>query len=282
MRYIDPELVGQHLPHGWDRQAQEAADAVAEADAHSRAAEVNRHDNVWKALKDTLKSASHGKCWYCESIDIRSDNAVDHFRPKGAVAECPDHGGYWWLAFNWENYRFCCTYCNCRRVDQATGHGGGKADHFPLKDEERRATTPADNLDDEEPMLLDPSASADPGLLWFDESGAAVPSPICNDPESYPHKRVESSIRLYHLNHPGVVDQRKALCSLLRRRVEEADRYFKRYTEGDATARTAFADAIRDLKGRLAASVHYSATARAMLMGLRGSHPVVDVVLASA
>jgi hypothetical protein len=93
---------------------------------------------------------------------------------------------------------------------------------------------------------------------------------------------MEASIRFYHLNHPSVVDQRKELCSELRRRVEEADRYFKRYSDGDGTARSAFADAITDLKGRLAARARFSATARAMLMGLRGTHPVVDVVLASA
>lgn len=282
MRYIDPQLVGQNLPNGWGQGAQQAENAVAHAQPNDRPAEINRHSQVWQGLKGTLKGASHDKCWYCESVDIRSDNAVDHFRPKNAVAECSDHEGYWWLAFKWENFRFSCTYCNSRRIHEVTGLGGGKAHHFPLRDETRRAKSPADNLDDEEPMLLDPFSSADPGLLWFDESGQATANPVCKDPDHYPYKRVEASIRLYHLNHPSVVDQRKELCSQLRRRVEEADRYFKKYSDGDGTARSAFADAINDLKGRLAAKARFSATARAMLMGLRGTHPVVDVVLASA
>jgi hypothetical protein len=67
---------------------------------------------------------------------------------------------------------------------------------------------------------------------------------------------------------------------MIRRRVEEADRYFKKYDDGDAMARGAFDDAVGDLKGRLAARAPYSAAARAMLMGLRGTHPVVDAVLA--
>jgi hypothetical protein len=282
VRYIDPQLVGQNLPNGWDQQAQQAKNAVAGVQPNDRPVAINNHSQVWQGLKDTLKRASHEKCWYCESIDIRSDNAVDHFRPKKAVAECPEHGGYWWLAFKWENFRFCCTFCNCRRIDQTTGQGGGKADHFPLKDEARRARSPGDNLEDEEPMLLDPSSSADPGLLWFDENGQAVPNPICSGPNGYPYRRVEASIRFYHLNHIGVVEQRKELCSEIRRCVEEADRYFTKYQEGDGTARTAFEHAIRDLKGRLAAKARFSATARAMLMGLRGTHSVVDVVLASA
>jgi uncharacterized protein (TIGR02646 family) len=282
VRYIDPQLVGGNLANGWDQKAQQAEDAVAAVGPQGRSTEVNRHSHVWKDLKDTLQSASHDKCWYCESIDIRSDNAVDHFRPKNAVAECPGHEGYWWLAFKWENYRFCCTYCNCRRVDQATGQAGGKADHFPLRDEAYRARTPADNLDDEEPMLLDPAESADPGLLWFDENGQATPNPICNSPNSYPYKRAEASIRFYHLNHPGIVDQRKALCYEIRRRVENVDRYFKKYWDGDRTGRRAFDDAIRYLRGNLTRNAPYSATARAMLMGLRGKHPVVEVILAAA
>lgn len=281
MRHISLDLVRESLPDGWEARAQAATDAVAAVQPDNRAAEVNRRSPVWQELKATLKRVSHNKCWYCESVDIRSDNAVDHFRPKNAVAECPGHEGYWWLAFKWENYRFCCTFCNCRRIDQATGQDGGKADHFPLHDEARRSRTPADNLDDEEPMLLDPTALADPGLLWFDENGQAAPNPICSGPNGYPFKRAEASILFYHLNHRDVVDQRKALCSELRRRVREADRYFKKYSDGDGTARGAFADAINDLKGRLAATAPYSATARAMLMGLRGAHPIVEVILAA-
>jgi hypothetical protein len=282
VRYIDPQLVQLSLPPAWSQKAQQAEAAVAAARSSDRSAEINSHCQVWQGLKDTLKRASHSKCWYCESIDIRSDNAVEHFRPKNSVDECHGHEGYWWLAFKWENYRYCCTFCNCRRVDQATGQGGGKADHFPLKDETKRAHTPADNLDDEEPMLLDPSVSADAGLLWFDENGMPAPNPICKDPNGYPYKRAEASIHLYHLDHTDVVERRKALCFEIRRRVEDADRYFDKYSGGDGTARGAFSDAIGDLKGKLAATAPYSSTARAMLMGLRGTHPVVDVVLASA
>ena len=283
MRHIDPQLVGQNLPTGWDQRAQQATNTVAGEQPQDRSAEVNRHSGIWQEMKDTLKRVSNRKCWYCESVDIRSDNAVDHFRPKNAVAECPGHEGYWWLAFKWENYRFCCTFCNCRRIDQATGQGGGKADHFPLRDEAQRARAQTDDLRNEEPLLLDPTVPADPGFLWFDETGQAVPNPVCADnPNGYPHRRVTTSIQLYHLNHADVVERRKALCSDIRRRVEEADHYFGKYDTGDGTARQAFDDAVRDLRGRLSADAPYSATARAMLMGLRGKHPVVDVILAAA
>ncbi len=282
MRYIDPQLVRQNLPSNWSQQAQLAETAVAGARPEDRSKEINDHDQVWKDLKDKLKNASKNKCWYCESLDIRSDNAVDHFRPKNAVAESPGHNGYWWLAFKWENYRFCCTFCNSKRIDQATGQDGGKADHFPLHDEAKRAHRPADNINDEEPMLLDPCVPADSGLLWFDETGRPCPNPsICGNTSGYTHKRVLISIKFYHLDHTDVVEQRRNLCNTIRERTRDADRYYAKYDSGDGTARGAYEDAIRDLRERIAPNAPYSSTARAMLMGLRGSHPIVDVVLSS-
>ena len=281
MRHIGQQLVGQNLPDRWGDRAKQAETAVAEVTSDDRAAAVKQHRGVWRELKETLRTASRGKCWYCESIDVRSDNAVDHFRPKNAVAECHDHNGYWWLAFDWRNHRFCCTYCNSRRIDQATGLGGGKADHFPLRDEAHRARTPEDGLDAEEPVLLDPTIAADPGLLWFDENGEAAPHPICGDSDRYTHRRAKTSIQLYHLNHQSLVEQRKALCSAIRWHVQKADGYFGKYMNGDATAQGAFGATIEDLRKRLLMDAPYTATARAMLMGLRGTHPVVDAILSA-
>jgi uncharacterized protein (TIGR02646 family) len=283
VRHVPSDLVREKLPDGWEERAQEAADAVTAARPDDRAAEINRRSAVWQELKETLKGVSQRKCWYCESVDARSDNAVDHFRPKNTVAECADHHGYWWLAFNWENYRFCCTFCNCRRIDQTKETGGGKADHFPLWHEERRAKTATDDLANEEPLLLDPAVPADPGFLWFDETGQAMPNPVfCGNVDGYACKRAGASMQFYHLNHTDIVERRKALCADVRRRAAEADRYFQKYDAGDGTAREAFENTVAGLRDRLLASAEYSATARATLMGLRGTHPVVDVVLASA
>lgn len=282
MRHISLDRLRDVLPDGWPARAREAADAVSASQPEDRAAEIKNRRATWQELKDALKGASYGKCWYCESVDIRSDNAIDHFRPKNAVAECTDHNGYWWLAFSWENYRFCCTFCNCRRVDQTAGAGGGKADHFPLRDEARRARTPEDDLSNEEPLLLDPTVAADPGFLWFDETGQVVPNPaICGNVKGYAHRRAEASRSFYHLNHTDVVERRKALCADIRRSVVEADRYFQKYDAGDGTAREAFQNAVRALQERVSAKAEYSAAARAMLMGLRGTHPFIEVVFAA-
>src|SRR5207245_1184653 len=88
---------------------------------------------------------------------------VEHWRPKGGVIN--DNGdeiepGYYWLAAEWNNLLPSCADCNRerRQITLPTGEVvlSGKAEHFPLDDESRRATSLAE-LRDEAPLLLDPS-----------------------------------------------------------------------------------------------------------------------------
>lgn len=59
---------------------------------------------VWKAAKPQLKVESGGKCAYCESpTDTVAHGDVEHFRPKSK---------YWWLAYCYDNYVYCCQICN--------------------------------------------------------------------------------------------------------------------------------------------------------------------------
>ena len=111
------------------------------------------HSGIWRELKDRLGELLHDKCWFCETQIDRSDNAVDHFRPKKAVSGTANpHAGYRWLAFALENFRYSCTYCNSRRVDQIGGTAGGKANLFPLVNETKRVYTEG-LVKDEAPAL---------------------------------------------------------------------------------------------------------------------------------
>jgi hypothetical protein len=59
---------------------------------------------IWKGAKDTLSAESAGKCAYCEcATDVVAHGDVEHFRPKDK---------YWWLAYSYDNYTFCCQICN--------------------------------------------------------------------------------------------------------------------------------------------------------------------------
>ena len=148
MRYVDLSLL--MMPTGWNQRAQTAQQAIAKGE------DPNDHSSVWRELKPGLATLLHYKCWYCESPVDRSDNAVDHFRPKNRVRDTDRlHTGYRWLAFDKGNFRYACTYCNSRRKDVEGGTTGGKADHFPLIDEFQRVYA-VGPVDQEQPLLLDP------------------------------------------------------------------------------------------------------------------------------
>jgi uncharacterized protein (TIGR02646 family) len=240
---------------------------------------INLQSEIWSSLKDILARLSNGKCWYCESRNLRSDNAVDHFRPKNKVVECPTHEGYWWLAFSWENYRFSCTFCNSKRRDREGGTVGGKHDHFPLAREEDRVFDEGGDLTREDPLLLDPATPGDPLLLWFMESGMAAER-YSEANNRLGHLRAKTSIELYHLNHVDLVEARKALFVEIRRLVKEGDSHLSDWDHGEHAARIAFNGVVENILGLLSSSADFSVSARNMIMGLRDiNRPWLESIL---
>lgn len=195
MRRID--IASLELAKGQSGALAAATEGVN--DAADRKKYIDDHAHCWRAMRDAFEVVSRYKCWYCETNRKRADFAVDHFRPKNSVAECAVHAGYWWLAFEISNYRLSCTYCNERRVNSETR--GGKADHFPLIDESARCMAPGDNLEQEEPELLDPVSEGDAELLRFESDGDVNPRyDVGLDEVAY--RRATKSIELYHLRDP--------------------------------------------------------------------------------
>ncbi len=89
-----------------------------------------RKDRGYKA---TLSGHTQGrieKCAWCERRRDLSELDIDHFRPKTRLSEFeeefqprdqyrsdpppirPVGVGYWWFAFDWENWTLACTACN--------------------------------------------------------------------------------------------------------------------------------------------------------------------------
>ena len=266
MRHVDLDQL--ELPDGWKDKARKALDEVSALPPGQRADGINARAPIWQELKDALKKLSHDKCWYCESKRLRSDDAVDHFRPKNHVAECPAHEGYWWLAFDWQNYRFSCTYCNSKRKDKSRGNAGGKQDHFPIVDESKRAYCESDSTDDEYPFLLDPADDFDVTLLWFREDGMAVPSR--GDVDSF-RQRVEISIDLYHLNHTETVERRILLYNQIKKLVKEGKYQLDCAIAGDVAALRAYKLIVESLRDLRKAESEFSRASNAYLMGLRGT-----------
>ena len=163
----------------WFSRAEQATtNAILEKENHSALRSVYADGEVRVAL-ERLFSA---KCAYCESnLGSTSDWDVEHFRPKGGVAEREDHPGYYWLTYKWENLYPSCQHCNQRRKDQPLWDdpkslpSGGKVDQFPLGDEETRALQPTDDIHAEDKLLLDPCNDEPEDHLGYDPTGRIFP-----------------------------------------------------------------------------------------------------------
>ncbi len=293
MRYIDAELVEKQYPKGWlvragkaencliainDNAIAAATDSERRMFIKQRVELIRRKSMLWTQLKACLAQLSDKKCWYCESRVVRSDNAVDHYRPKGRVFESPNHPGYWWLAFKPNNYRFSCAFCNSRHTTDVIGAAKGKHDHFPLLRDSPRAMSPTDSCDDEKPILLDPVRQSDVMLLDFTIEGQPVSRRKGNGYE-IPQLRAEQSIYFYHLDQADLVDERVTIYNRVKRKVNEGTRFYDHANRGDELARHALDGVMRDLKEIISPSAPHSTAARRYVRSFRVLHEWVEDVL---
>jgi uncharacterized protein (TIGR02646 family) len=167
-----------NLPTRW---ATVYASRIAEVNAKGthalRSAYIKKHGS-WGLLKKWLSSVSANKCWYCEAKSMRAPFDVDHFRPKLAITvdgiKLAGHDGYYWLAYEWQNFRLSCQRCNRPEKDD-TSIPHGKANEFPIQDETVRCFLPAGDANAESPKLLDPCREADCRLLAHGTDGEVKP-----------------------------------------------------------------------------------------------------------
>jgi hypothetical protein len=239
VRLVDIGLL--ELPSGWqDRASQALTDLrneIARADAEARLAGIDptaarraaisaglgqaARQQLWRDLNPYLARLSKGKCWYSESINPTSDKNVDHFRPKNRVEEDPVHEGYWWIAFSAQNFRYSSQWCNQRRVDHLHGTDGGKSDHFPLCLGSPRARQEGDDLELENPELLDPIDPDDWKLLTFLPDGYPTPAKAGGTVD---HLRASKSIEIYHLHCKPLVNGRAAVAGSIQRMIQDLER----------------------------------------------------------
>jgi uncharacterized protein (TIGR02646 family) len=190
----------------WKGSAETATtNAIADGATHTVLDSVYAHVQVRTALEKLF----YDKCCYCETkVTAGSDWDVEHFRPKGAVAENATHPGYYWLAYTWDNLYLACTFCNQRRQDKprwgdlSAGPAAGKLDQFPLELEADRAKKPGDPLGNEKPLLLTPTSGPNPEEhLRHTPTGTVV--------AREQSLRGKASIDVYHLNRRRLRDARR-------------------------------------------------------------------------
>ncbi len=207
----------QPPPSWFNNAADKTTEAKAQGEDHNPDSNVYGHDDLRRALLKLF----HEKCAYCESkIAGVFDWEVEHFRPKGRVAEDLNHPGYYWLAYEWENLYTGCTHCNQRRRDRGTwenpqaGASAGKLDQFPLSDETKRAMDHTEDIAKEEPvrLLIDPCKDDPETELIFDVMGDAQP---INSGD-----RATSTISVLHLNRSDLSKNRRLHVVFLRNMIE--------------------------------------------------------------
>ena len=193
MRYIDLSLIDVADPDvvRWLQKATEKSIRLSELQTHDEKKSFFNDNNIWKDFKPILIRLYGEKCWYSECDLTGSFGDVDHFRPKGKSTDENNNiileDGYWWLAYDYQNYRLSCEKCN-----RLFGKGG-KRDKFPLMP----GTIPASpNSNNDIPLLLDPCSLHDVQLIDCDESGEIIPL----SRNEYEIKRVTISKIIYNWN----------------------------------------------------------------------------------
>jgi uncharacterized protein (TIGR02646 family) len=204
MRYIQLEKPTPGSKHyeefqKWEVKASKITEELHNApNMATRKEIIDKNQHLWGELKDWLLSLSDQKCWFSEAKDCFSHWDVEHFRPKKSAKDEDGnvYDGYWWLAFDWQNFRICGNAGNRK-----------KGTYFPLQFEVNRVGIPTNDLRLENPLLLDPSDPEDPNLLFFDVTGRARPAPYINN--DWDKKRVEQSIKRCNLDFNPLVEKRR-------------------------------------------------------------------------
>lgn len=119
-------------PAGWPPA--KVARAAADVESAVGAGSAPKFPEHWSDHKPAFEAAQHSKCGFCESpITAVHVGAVEHHAPKGQVQRLVSPGheaphsanlavsrttsvesavGYWWLAYDWDNWLYACDRCN--------------------------------------------------------------------------------------------------------------------------------------------------------------------------
>jgi hypothetical protein len=255
MRHIP--LLSQTPDPAWVAKAEALLAALRVApNADARNAIIDANKTVWGELKTWLLSLSHQKCWFSEAKDCFNHWDVEHYRPKKSAkdADGTTHDGYWWLAFDWHNFRICGNAGNRK-----------KGTFFPLRDGSARCV-PFGDVRHEDPQLLDPIDEDDPALISFNVEGRAIPAAHLTD--EWEKARVEYSVERYNLDFPPLMDKRKTIWAECWDRIQEYLRELALYqadkTNGIAKDRSK--QALRQLRQMIHEEQELSAVARACIL----------------
>lgn len=189
-------------PQDWidcaNKITQQLHDAVDEV---ARKKILDDNEGLWRddRIRNWLLKQFNNKCWYSEAYDSVSSVHVDHFRPKGRVTEL-DHttcDGYWWLTFDWKNYRIAGQLINTKKHDK-----------FPLISGHRAVSNDITTLELECYYLIDP-LTEDVNLISYEKDEDACMAVPAIDIDQDDLKRVTQTIDIIGLNRLDKLNQKR-------------------------------------------------------------------------
>jgi uncharacterized protein (TIGR02646 family) len=250
MIYID--RTGYTPDAAWIASADDLTQQLLDAaDANARNQIIDDNQALWGQLKDFLLDISQNKCWYSEARDAYAHYHVDHFRPKKEALgiDKVDYGGYWWLAFQWTNYRVCGGAGNVRK--------GAK---FAVR--ANKANQHTDPIDDEIIYFLDPCDEEDVLKITFNEHGEM--SPIMAT--GWDYERASYTIESLNLNFKLLKEKRKETWTKCFTLIKETQNLMAQNDIAPSAARRGqIKEKLKQLKELVKTTSEFSATAKACL-----------------
>lgn len=204
MRRVVIDLENNPPPQDWVEEAEAITAQLRNApDAEARKALLEDYEGFWRddRIRNWLLGNFNNKCWYSEAYETVSPLHVDHYRPKGNISDGAGNKlgeGYWWLAFEWVNYRIAGHLVNSK-----------KGDIFPILHGSRANPDDQTSMHLECPTLLDPLKSLDAGLISFEkEEGLCIAIPAANIDDT-DRQKAERTIEILGLNIRDRLNQKR-------------------------------------------------------------------------
>jgi hypothetical protein len=203
-------------PASWVAEADAVSQQLQAATNESdRNAIIVANEDLWRddRIRNWLLSQFNNKCWYSEAQDSVSSIHVDHYRPKGRVKEAPGSNfepGYWWLAFDWNNYRICGQLLNVK-----------KGDLFPIIEGLRCTANNPVSLQLEAPVLIDPLTDQT-RLISYEKDEDACIAVVAAGISAPDINRAKSTIEIMGLNlRPRLNEKRNEFWDKCKMKIDE-------------------------------------------------------------
>lgn len=278
MRYIDitrlREVMGDDKYEAWEQKAANHLTNLRKLTKSERSKYFERHGD-WTELYRFLSELSNHKCWYTEALENSGEWEIDHFRPKNRAknhdGEITLEEGYWWLAYDWNNYRLAGSFINKRRKDKfnQSEEVFGKGDYFPL---DLTGCSPIEvdgDTDDEVSYLLDPVCFRDTTLIGFDKDG----KPLSHFPfGTFEERKVSFSIEFLHLDNSVLNRNRQQTWLKTEREIKKITKKLIAATN-QAMKNKVYNDSYNKLKELTSVKEPYSSVAINCLVANQEDHP---------